>query len=102
MKGITMSLKNNKASGKDSITAELLKYARNQVLEQLELNFKEIWHTKEITSDWRSAVIYPLHKKGSMIDNNDRGNRGILLLPVAYKILSKAIQNRVKNHINQQ
>lgn len=63
LKEIINKLKNNKAAGKDSIVAELLKYAGDKIVEQLEKLFKQIWLTENIPQDWRDAIIHPLHKK---------------------------------------
>lgn len=57
-------------------------------------NFKGILKTNTQLARWTSALLHPLHKKGDKIDLN--GYKGISLLPVTYKILSKALLNRVE------
>lgn len=100
IKEIIKSLKNNKASGKDSIVAELLKYAGDKFLDQLETLFQRIWSTEEIPEEWSEAIIHPLHKKGDKMNVNNY--RGISLLPVAYKILSIALRHRIEEHVDKQ
>lgn len=48
---------------------------------------------KGYPSDWTSAIIRPLHKKGNKSDINNC--RGIYPLSVTYKTLSKALLLRV-------
>lgn len=91
---IISSLKNNKASGEDNIVAEMLKLAPGSLIDKLEQLFKEIWKSEKIPSDWKNAVIHPLHKKGDRTDPNNY--RGISLVSVVYKILSKALLNRIQ------
>lgn len=48
---------------------------------------QEIWQTEQIPEDWKTALIHPVHKKGDHTDVNNY--RGISLLSVPYKILSR-------------
>lgn len=50
--------------------------------------------------DWKTALIHPIHKKGDKTDANNY--RGISLLPVTYKILSKALLNRLEAQLDPQ
>lgn len=95
---IIKSLKNNKASGEDSITAELWKHANGKFIEKLTETVQNIWITEKIPEDWTTALIHPLHKKGDKTDPNNY--RGISLLPVTYKILSKALLNRAEEQLD--
>ena len=52
----------------------------------------------EIPQDWKCALIHPLHKKGDK--TNPDNYRGISLLPVTYKILSKALLNRLELQVD--
>lgn len=54
----------------------------------------EIWITGKIPQEWKCALIHPLYKKGDKTDPNNY--RGISLLLVTYKILSKALLNRLE------
>lgn len=94
------ALKNNKASGEDSITAELLKWSEPKIIKDLQLLFENIWKTEKIPVEWKTALIHPLHKKGDK--QNVNNYRGVSLLPVAYKILSKILLNRVVETLDKQ
>ncbi|XP_049810946.1 uncharacterized protein LOC126253568 [Schistocerca nitens] len=63
LKKAISTLKNNKASGEDSITDELIKWSQPKIITNLQLMFEEIWETEKIPKDWKVALIHP-HKKG--------------------------------------
>lgn len=100
IKSIVRSLKNNKASGENGIIAEHWKLADDTVLLHLEELLKQIWSTSQIPADWTTALIHPLHKKGDKKDVNNY--RGISLLSVSYKILSKALLKRAEKQLDHQ
>ncbi len=65
-------LKCGKATGMDGITAEMLKYGGDIVVEWLLLICEQVWKRGEVPDDWKKAIIVPLYKgKGS---RNDCGN----------------------------
>ncbi|MFP3037177.1 MAG: endonuclease/exonuclease/phosphatase family protein, partial [Candidatus Karelsulcia muelleri] len=97
---IIREMKNNKAPGDDSIVAEMWKYANVETVQKLQRVIQDIWEKEELPEEWRYAIIHPIHKKGDRTDTNNY--RGISLLPVTYKILSKALQSRIENQIEQQ
>ena len=90
-------LKNNKASGEDGITAELLKNLGPNALREITQIIQKIWRTEQIPDDWKTALIHPLHKRGDKSDINNY--RGISLIPVAYKILSACLLARVQKQL---
>lgn len=67
------------------------------IAEKIKKKCDEIWLKETIPEEWKKALIHPLHKK------NDRCNtnifRGISLLPIANKILSKALNSQFKEHV---
>ena len=63
IKDIINSLKNDKASGEDQITAELWKNAGENFVLKLKDILDEIWQTEKIREDWKTAIIHPLNKK---------------------------------------
>lgn len=97
---IIQSLKNNKASGEDAIVAELWKHAGDRAVSKLTEILHNIWETETLPNDWTSALIHPLHKKGDISDINNY--RGISLIPVTYKILSKALLSRAEPQLDPQ
>lgn len=91
-------MENFKASGENQITAELWKYASKNAIDTLQKFFEEIWKKEFIPEKWKMALIHPLHKKGSKSDPNNY--RGISLLDVTYKILSRALLERAEPQLD--
>ncbi|KAI5720012.1 hypothetical protein M8J77_000651 [Diaphorina citri] len=98
IKEIIKDLKTNKAAGEDNIIAEIWKYADMNVVRKIQGIIQEIWESESIPEEWKVALIHPLHKKGDKADPNNY--RGISLLPVTYKILSKALLNRLEPQLD--
>ena len=90
-------LKNGRAPGQDSISAEMLKLGGGISIRWLKYLFDLIWSTESIPSDWRRQTIIPLHKKGSRSTCDNY--RGIALLSTPSKVFSKAILNRLKPRV---
>lgn len=95
-----MELKNNKSSGENSIPAEILKYGGNELRSRIGSIIKKVWEEEKIPERWNNALILPLLKKGAKEDCNNY--RGIALLDVTYKVLSKIIRNRLYYYHNTQ
>jgi len=87
-------LKNNKSPGEDDIQSELLKERGEEMVLWLWKVILEVWTTEKMPKEWKTAVICPIHKKGSKQDFNNY--RGIALLNVAYKIFSNCLLTRTK------
>ncbi|KAL1250998.1 hypothetical protein QQF64_018794 [Cirrhinus molitorella] len=84
-------LKNNKAPGQDNLNAELFKTkTAARILEPL---FRTIWTETCIPEDWTKGVIIKIPKKGTLRDCNNW--RGITLLSIPSKILTKVIISRI-------
>lgn len=97
---IIKQLKNNRAPGEDGIIAEFWKLEDEHITTQIHRILTDIWNTEEIPTEWKTAIIHPLHKKGDKTEPNNY--RGISLLPVTYKILSKALSNRLESQADYQ
>ena len=95
---IIKQLKNNRAPGEDGIIAEIWKLRDSNIINKIHRILTEIWIKEEIPQDWKCALIHPLHKKGDK--TNPDNYRGISLLPVTYKILSKALLNRLELQVD--
>ena len=89
------SLKSGKAAGVDGITAEMLKYGGESVVEWMHRICQLAWEEERVPGDWTEAVIIPIYKgKG---DRNECGSyRGISLLSIAGKVYGKVVIERVK------
>ncbi len=72
-------LKCGRAAGINGITAVMLKYGGDIVVEWMLLLCEQVWKMGKVPDDWKKAIIVPQHKsKGS---RNECGSyRGISLL----------------------
>jgi len=74
-------LKLGKAPGSDGITAEMLKYGGEIVVDWMVWICNLAWEQSKVPEDWRKAIIVPLYKgKGNREECNNY--RGISLLSV--------------------
>ena len=55
--------------------------------------FDLIWENKTVPADWKKGLIVKIPKKGNLQDCGKW--RGITLLPLASKVLSRIIINRI-------
>ena len=92
-KEVINHMKNHKAPGEDLITAELIKYGGGELHIQIHNLLTRIWQEEKIPTEWETALITPIHKKGSKLQC--KNYRGISLLNVSYKILTKLIAKRL-------
>jgi hypothetical protein len=81
-----MILNKNKAPGDDNITAEMINYAGEEMVEAIYQLIKQIWEEGKMPEEWSIAVFSPIHKKGNKLDCENY--RGIALLGVVYKLMS--------------
>jgi len=89
---------NNKASGVDELSAEMLKHGKETVAEQLAELLNMIWQDLEVPEDWKKGVIIKLPKKGSLKDCNNW--RGIILLSTLGKVFSRVLLNRLQDAVD--
>ena len=89
-------LKNNKASGADAITAELIKKGGAILEEQIHGLIVNIWNQEVLPEEWKSGIIIPVFKKGdkTICDNY----RGITILNAAYKVFSSILYKRLQKY----
>lgn len=71
-------LKNNRAPGDDNITAELLKYAGEDIKTMMLKIIHFIWKSENVTEGLVCRAQIPIHKKGDK--TNCDNYRGIILL----------------------
>ncbi|KAG7311162.1 hypothetical protein JYU34_002159 [Plutella xylostella] len=87
------NLKNNKATGKDKISNEVIKCYCEDLLEPLQLIYNKILHTGTLPKQWYLASIILLHKKKCQKDINNY--RPISLSSTLYKIFMTVLKNRL-------
>ncbi|XP_042228725.1 uncharacterized protein LOC121870820 [Homarus americanus] len=91
-------LSNNKSAGSDGIPAEIYKHGAPHLTKRLHSFLLTIWATKSIPQDWKDANIITINKNKG--DKAICGNsRGISILVVAGKILSKIMLSRLIQHL---
>ena len=84
----------NKASGSDGIPSKIYKHGGEILTLHVYHLFLKIWNTEEICQDLKDVMVVTIFKEG---DRADCGNfRGISLLTVAGKILTKVLLNRLQ------
>jgi hypothetical protein len=59
----------------------------------------EIWINKIMPEDWGTGLICPIFKKGDKL--NCSNYRGIMLLNVAYKVLSAILRKRLNSYVEE-
>ena len=90
-------LKTNSASGPDSISAQLLQNAREELLEPLKLIFEKSLDTGTVPQDWRHAIVTPIFKKGT---KGDPANyRPVSLTSIPCKIFESILKDKIMSHI---
>ena len=86
-----------KAPGKCEIPAEIWKHGGTKIVSKLHQLILSVWSEENVPQDWKDASIVPIFKKGS---RKDCGNyRGISLLSIAGKILSRVLLDRINMYI---
>ncbi len=79
----------------DGITAEMLKYGSDAVVEWMLLICKRAWKNGEVPDGWKKAIIVPLYKgKGSRIECGSY--RAISLLSVPGQVYGRILTERLK------
>jgi hypothetical protein len=67
-------VKNNRAPGEDSVTAELIKCGGRKLWIRIYQLIKRVWETEQMPQEWSTAIICPLYKNGNKLEcSNYRG-----------------------------
>ena len=88
-------LKNGKAAGIDSITAELLKADVKYTSVKVKKLIDMIWRQETVPKNWKKGLIVKIPKKGDL--KECKNWRGITLLPLVSKVLCGIILERIRN-----
>jgi len=87
-------LKIGKSAGVDEIRSEFLKSSGEAGIMWVHRLVNAAWKSGTVPEDWSSAIIAPIHKKGSTKDCNNY--RGISLLSIVGKLYASIIERRVR------
>jgi hypothetical protein len=95
-----MKLNNGKASGADSIKAEMLKSGCSHILKVITKLFNTIFTSSCFPDKWRESCITAIHKKG---DYHDTGNyRGIAVGSILCKVFNSVLHSRLADYIERE
>lgn len=104
MKAAIKAMKRGKAAGVDRVTADMLKAEETETPELLTRILRDISESESAPKDWKIGLIMKLVKKGDLSDCNTW--RGITLLSITSKVLSKIIHSRLiialDNHVREE
>ena len=95
--GIQQALCNLQACGPDRIPPFILKNCAEEISPMLRVIFTESYTTGNLPTDWLTANICPIHKKGRCDDASNY--RPISLTSICSKVLEHIYHN-IMNHLN--
>ncbi|KAF7248571.1 Craniofacial development protein 2 [Varanus komodoensis] len=94
------SLSNNKASGGDSIPAELFKILKDDAVKVLHSICQQIWIAQQWPQDWKRSVYIPNPKKGNAKECSNY--RTIALISHASKVMLKILQAGLQQYVDRE
>jgi len=65
---------------------------KQKVWEDIHSLIEVIWASEKMPDNWRTAVIWPIHRKGDKLRSSNY--RGISLLNIFYKMLTNILHRR--------
>ena len=92
------SAENGKAAGPDGIPAEAINADTETTTSMLHSLFSKIWEKEEVPVQWREGIVIKLPQKEDLRDC--KNYRGIMLLSVPDKVLSRIILERVREAVD--
>nr|KAG5687076.1 hypothetical protein BaRGS_017094 [Batillaria attramentaria] len=92
------SLKSGKAAGPDGIPPEALKADIQTSTDMLHPLLRKIWESESVPQDWKKGHLVKLPKKGNLSSCSNW--RGIMLLSIPGKVLTRIILERLKTALN--
>ena len=97
IKHIFKTFKNNKATGPDLISYEMLKAGTNILVPSIAKLFNIVLSSQSFPLEWNITAITPLHKKGSQFDTDNY--RGISITSCLGKCFTSIMANRLMSCI---
>lgn len=93
------TLKNRKAAGPDGIPPEALKADLSLTANMLLPLLQKSWKEGKVPADWKKGHLVKLPKKGDL--GSCKNWRGIMLLSVPSKVLTRIILDRLKDAVDE-
>ncbi|KAF7253384.1 hypothetical protein EYD10_00388 [Varanus komodoensis] len=93
-------LSNNKASGGDSIPADLFKILKDDAVKVLHSICQQIWKTQQWLQDWKRTVYIPIPKKGNAKECSNYCT--IALISHASTVMLQILQTRLQQYVDQE
>jgi Reverse transcriptase (RNA-dependent DNA polymerase)/Endonuclease-reverse transcriptase len=91
-------LKKYGAAGPDGITGQLLKECSEEISPMLAMIYRKSMNSCKVPSDWKTANVVPIFKKGS---KSDAGNyRPISLTCICCRMMESIIKEDIVNHLD--
>ena len=87
------SINPNKAMGPDKIHGRVLKSCSMSISKPLSILFKKTYYGGIIPDDWKSALVVPVHKKGSKA--NVENYRPISLTCIVMKVMERIVRDEL-------
>ena len=96
---LLLNLKVRKASGPDNIPARILKELAHEISPGLTAVFNQSLHTGELPSDWKTALVTPIFKKGNK--HLPENYRPVSLTSISCKVMEHIVCHHVLEHLDQ-
>ena len=90
------NLNPNKASGPDKIPIRILRECADEIAPFLQSLFTQSLNTGDLPTDWKTAFITPLFKKGDR--SSPSNHRPVSLTSVCCKLMEHCIFKHIMNH----
>ena len=90
---ILRNLNSSKAMGPDKINGRVLKLCAQSVCKPLSTLFTKGYYSGRIPTEWKSAIVVPVHKKGKK--DNVENYRPISLTSIVVKVMERIIRDEL-------
>ena len=94
--GITLDM--SKANSPDGISSTVLKKCAPELAPVLAKLFQISFDTRTVPSEWKTAHVIAVHKKGSKHDPSNY--RPISLVPIISKVIEHIICDQIRGHLS--